>query len=176
MRGTLLLAVCCATLPLALQGAEVYRWIDAQGVVHYSDVPSSDAEKINPGKFLDQSSPDDALPYETRIAQQNFPVVLYVSAGCGGACDRARSLLDQRGIPYTEKTLSTKDDIDSFRKLSGDEIVPTLGLGRSYLKGFQEEHWHGELDIAGYPKIAPYRAPTVDAPAEKPAPNRPDAR
>jgi glutaredoxin len=163
------LSACVAVLSFTVHAAEMYRWVDSNGIVHYSDVPSPDAEKINPGKFSDQAAPGEDLPYGTRIAQQNFPVTLYVGSGCGDTCSQARSLLTKRGIPYTEKTLRTKEEVDAFKKLTGSDMVPTLAVGKTYLKGLQSGQWHGELDIAGYPKIAPYRAPNAEPAVDKPA-------
>jgi len=164
---------------LTVHASDMYRWVDSKGIVHYSDIPAANAEKINPGKFSGQPIPGEDLPYATRIARQNFPVTLYVGAGCGDTCDKARNLLNKRGIPYAEKTLSTKDQIDAFKKQSGSDIVPTLEVGKSYLKGLQSEQWNGELDIAGYPKIAPYRAPVTESAAEnssETATENPDVR
>ncbi len=47
-RGALLLALA---LPTALSAAEVYRWVDAQGVVHYSSVAPRgvEFERVDPG-------------------------------------------------------------------------------------------------------------------------------
>jgi hypothetical protein len=168
------LPACLAVLALnilapTVQAVDMYRWVDSSGIVHYSDMPSADAEKLDPRKFSDQVAPGDDLPYAARIARQNFPVTLYVGAGCVDICNQARSLLNKRGIPYVEKALHTKDEVDAFRKLTGSEIVPTLAVGKSYLKGLLYEQWHSELDNAGYPKIAPYRAPNTEPAAEKPA-------
>ena len=168
MKRIISLLACLAILSLTVHAADLYRWVDSKGIVHYSDMPSPDAEKINPGKFSDQVVPGEDLPYATRIAQQNFPVTLYVGAGCGDSCSRARSLLNKRGIPYAEKTLRTRDEIDAFKKLTGSEMVPTLAVGKSYLQGLEPDRWHGELDIAGYPKIAPYRAPNTEPEPERP--------
>ncbi len=178
MKHTISLSVCLAILSLPVQAADLYRWVDSRGVVHYSDMPSPEAEKIDSRKFSDQVAPGEELPYGTRIAKQNFPVTLYTGNGCGDACDRARSTLTKRGIPYAEKMLRTKDEIDAFKQLTGSEIVPTLAVGTTVLKGFQSEQWHGELDIAGYPKTATYRqriAPPPPAPSTPPAPQSPTA-
>ena len=184
MKRIISLSACLAILSLnilapAVQAADMYRWVDSKGIVHYSDMPSPDAEKLDPRKFSDQAVPDEDLSYGTRIARQNFPVTLYVGAGCVDICNQARSLLNKRGIPYAERALHTKDEVDAFRKLTGSEIVPTLAVGKSYLKGLHSEQWHSELDIAGYPKIAPYRAPNIEPAAKKPAepaPENPDTR
>ena len=97
------------------------------------------------------------MPYETRRAQQNFPVTLYVGESCGELCDLARSLLNKRGIPFSEKLLKTKTEIDAFQKLSGSVNSPTLLVGKTVLSGFSESIWNSELDVTGYPKTASYR-------------------
>lgn len=149
-----------------------YRWIDPSGVVHYSDTPYPGAEKIDSIKSSGDVSPDDNLPYETRQAQQNFPVTLYTADGCGETCDQARSLLNKRGVPYSEKVLRTKQDVAGFKLLSGiNGVVPVLAVGKSFLKGFLDTQWNNELDIAGYPKTAGYRqriAPPPSPPAGEP--------
>jgi hypothetical protein len=168
MKAIILLAACLAIMSLSVQAGELYRWVDSSGVVHYSDMPSADAEKVDVMKSSGEVTPSENLPYETRRAQQNFPVTLYVSKDCGETCDQARSLLKKRGIPFSEKALETKQDIDAFKQLSGiGGVVPVLAVGKNFLKGFLESQWNNELDFAGYPKTAPYRAPS--APSTLPA-------
>jgi glutaredoxin len=100
----------------------------------------------------------DDLPYETRIAQRNFPVTLYVGSVCDEVCNQAHSLLNRRGIPFAEKVLKTSKDIAAYKQLSGmDAFVPALQVGTTFIKGFQESQWNNELDIAGYAKTASYR-------------------
>lgn len=161
MKNIILLPACLAIISSAVQAADLYRWIDSSGTVHYSDVPSVNAEKMDSKKISDVATPNENLPYETRRAKQNFPVTLYVGKNCGEMCDQARSMLNKRGIPFSEKVLQTKQDVEAFRQLSGiDGIVPVLAVGKNFLKGFLETQWNSELDIAGYPKTAPYRAPS----------------
>lgn len=159
MKRSVLLLYCIVLMQSGAQAGEMYRWVDSTGVVHYSDIPPPKAEQIETRKFSSAAGSDEALPYETRRAQQNFPVTLYVAPGCGETCNHARSLLNKRGIPYDEKSLKTKEDVEAFKQLSGIEGVPVLSVGKTYLRGFLAEQWHSELDIAGYPKIPPYRAP-----------------
>ncbi|MDO8263177.1 MAG: glutaredoxin family protein [Gallionella sp.] len=162
-----LLLVCLAIMPLGVRAGEIYRWVEPSGIVHYSDVPNADAERIDTKKSSEADTPGENLPYETLRAQQNFPVTFYVGPGCGETCNQARSLLSKRGIPFTEKSLKTREDVEAFKQLSGIDGVPVLSVGKTYLRGFLAEQWHNELDIAGYPKTPPYRAPgmpsTTDA-------------
>lgn len=158
MKHITLLAACLVLMPLDAQAGELYRWLDSKGVVHYSDMPPPKSEPAETIRFSEAAGYDAALPYETLRAKQNFPVTLYVRSGCGEPCDQARSLLSKRGIPFTEKTLKTKEDAEALKQLSGIEGFPVLAVGNNYLRGFQAEQWQSELDIAGYPKTAPYRA------------------
>lgn len=172
MKRTVLLLCCLAAVPLGGQAGELYRWVDKQGKVHYGDIPPADAARVEPKKLSDSVTQSEYLPYETRHAQQNFPVTLYVAGNCIETCDLARSLLNKRGIPFSEKRLVTREDIDAFKALSGGDSTPTLAVGKTFLKGFLAEQWHSELDIAGYPKTAPYRTPRplpAPAPAGEPA-------
>jgi hypothetical protein len=75
----------------------------------------------------------------------------------------ARSLLTKRGIPFSEKLLKYKEDMEAFKKLSGFYDIPTLSVGKTFLRGFLAEQWSSELDIAGYPKTSSYRAPARPA-------------
>jgi len=165
---------CLACISLFAQAGQLYRWVDNSGKVYYGDVPPVGATDVEVMKSSEGTMSSEYIPYASSKAQQSFPVVLYIAPGCGEQCDQARSLLSKRGIPYSEKELRTKEEIDAFRKLTGSEVVPTLAVGKTILKGFQPEHWQNELDIAGYPKIAPYRAPDITPSSAKPtSPEKP---
>lgn len=165
MKHLLLFTLCLLVCVPAAQAGKLYRWVDSSGKVHYGDAPPPDAAKVETRKFSDAVSGEN-LPYETRRAQQNFPLTLYVADSCKETCEQARSLLRKRGVPFTEKNLVTKEDVEAFRNLSGSDSVPVLSVGRIFLKGFLATQWNNELDVAGYPKSAPYRA--VPAPAKLP--------
>lgn len=167
----LLLALLSITCSI-VQAGELYRWVDSSGKVNYGDVLPAGALQVEVKKFPKDASSNEYLPYEALRAQQNFPVTLYVSEGCGDTCVQARNLLNKRGIPFSEKSLKTNKEIEAFEQSSGfDAFVPTLVVGKNYLKGFEESKWNGQLDVAGYPKTASYRQRTAPAtpPAETPS-------
>ena len=150
-----------AAMLLATAGsaqADTFRWVDKSGKVHYGDVPAEEAAQVEQKKFGVAPEAEDAnLPYATRLARQNFPVTLYVFTDCGTPCQQGRDFLKMRGIPFTEKNLVTQEDMDAFKRKSGIETAPALGVGKDWLKGFEAGQWNSELDIAGYPQSAPYR-------------------
>jgi glutaredoxin len=151
----------------------LYRWTDKDGKVHYGDKPAEGAVKAEQKKFSAASSAgDDDLPYSIRKAKQDFPVTLYSAQNCADLCVQARALLNKRGVPFVEKNLVTQQDIDEFKKKAGGSSIPSLTVGRTLLTGFEAGQWDSELDIAGYPKTAPYgvrpTAPVVAKPVANP--------
>lgn len=163
--GLLLLVIAGA------QAESLFRWVDKDGKVHYGDRPAEDAIGAQQKRFGSQSATgEDELSYGVRKARQDFPVTLYVAANCAELCVQARSLLNKRGIPFAEKSLNTQEDLDAYKKLTGGTSIPALTVGKTVLSGFEAGQWNSELDIAGYPKTAPYGSrPTL------PAPSKPEA-
>lgn len=151
------------------QADSLFRWVDKSGKVHYGDRPAADAVRAEEKKFVAPPVADDEyLAYETRKAKENFPVILYVSDNCGEPCTQSRTFLYKRGIPYTEKNLLTQEDIDAFTVLTGSNSIPTVTIGRTILRGLEAQRWNKELDVAGYPKTAPYGARQPPAAVAKP--------
>jgi hypothetical protein len=146
-----LLAVLCASL---VQAQTAYRWVDAEGKVHYSDrAPPKTARDVQEKK-LSAPAADKELSYATRQAAKNFPVTLYVSPDCGTACKNGRDYLSKRGIPFGEMPVATGEDVEALKKLlgGGDPSVPVLTVGSKVLRGYLQTDWAGLLDAAGYPK------------------------
>jgi len=168
---TLLLTVCLLLVALShVHAASLYKWTDKDGKVHYGDKPAEDAVKAEQKKFsAPVSGGDDDLSYGVRKAKQDFPVTLYAAPNCAEICVQARALLNKRGIPYTEKNLVTKEDFDEFKAKTGGNSIPALTIGKSLVNGFEAGRWNSELDIAGYPKIAPYGTRPLQPAAAKPA-------
>lgn len=172
MKRMILLLACLMAMSPVIRASELYRWVDKSGKVNYGDLPPPDATGVERLKFSGKPAQDEDLPFETRRAMERFPVTLYIADGCGDSCDQAHALLGKRGIPYSEKLLRTKQDIDAFKQLSGIyNVVPVLAVGKEFLKGFSEIQWNSELDIAGYPRTASIRQ--RNAPPVKPEPFTP---
>ncbi len=153
-----------------VQADTLFRWTDKEGKVHYGDRPSEDAVNTERKKFgvPAATDDDDDLSYSTRRAKQDFPVTLYVSKDCGKFCEMARTFLNQRGIPFAEKNLTTKEEGEAFKARTGTNSIPALTVGRTVLSGFEAGQWNSELDNAGYPKSAPYGKRPAQPAAEKP--------
>lgn len=145
------LAVCL----LATSGAQaqLYKSIDPGGHVTYSDTPPPTG-KIVDSKSRTTNTDDDAdtsgLTYQLIQAKKNSPVTLYTSTKCI-PCDDGRILLNNRGVPFLEKTISTNSDIARLKEIAGESQLPFLQIGRDKESGFEATAWNAALSTAGYP-------------------------
>lgn len=164
----------------------IYKIVGPDGQVTFSDMPPSNPgkDKVQPLSVSGQSQPDTRrLPAALREATRKYPVTLYVTHDCP-ACDAGRKLLQERGVPFSERTVNTPADIEAYKKLVGDDLrMPRLALGSTRLSaGFSAESWNNALDAAGYPSknelpkgyaqpaAQPLAPPKVEAPkASEPA-------
>ena len=171
MRFVPLLLVPLSLLLSAPAQAQLYRWVDDSGKVHYSDqVPPSDAKNVQ--KQARSTGPGTAaLPYALQQAVKTFPVTLYASDACKDTCAQARELLNKRGVPYSEVTVVDEVDLAQLKQLSGGHMVPVMTVGREVYKGFEPGIYKTALDSAGYPASS-VLPPGIEArkPAPKPVP------
>ena len=170
-----LLAMALMLPALAAAQVNVYRWVDKDGKVHYSDTPPQDPAKSLTQKRVGGGYAESSqLPYATQLAMKKSPVTLFTGADCGDPCRLGRDLLSKRGIPFTERDAQgNPDDAEALKKLVGAIEVPLLTVGSSKVKGFEEGAWHSALDGAGYPRTAlpgqvPPRPPAAAKKAETP--------
>ncbi len=148
-------ALALALLSAGAIYAQTYRWVDKDGKLHYGDRPPASAGQVRERK-LGVPAADKSLPYGVQQAVANFPVTLYVSPDCGEGCNEGRDYLRQRGIPFSEKSVASKEDVDALKKLAGGEaVVPVLAVGPKNAKGWLKSDWQRLLDAAGYPKGNP---------------------
>jgi len=128
-----------------------YKSIGPDGIVTYSDTPPPPTSRIvNEKKTNVGASTSPALPYEVQTAASKYPVVIYTGDNCS-PCNDARAYLRSRGIPFTEKTVKSDDDIALFRQQSPDGTAPLVTVGSRKSFGFSQAALSSVLDNAGYP-------------------------
>jgi len=135
--------------------AQLYRWTDESGKVHYSDTPPpATAKNVESKKSirLFGAAPAPQHPYALQQALKNFPVTVYTSKECGDPCAKGLAHLKQRGVPYAEKVVVNKSEIDELVKLAGAARVPVMVVGVVVQKDYDARSWNDALDTAGYPK------------------------
>lgn len=156
------IAVCLA-VGACTSSAQIYRWFDEKGRPHAGDTPPPDARNV---EKVDAATPagEPVEPYALQLARKNAPVTLYSTPNCE-LCGKARALLNQRGVPFTE-TVVTEKNVTELVKAVGANAVPSILVGSTVQQGFEESTYQGLLDAAGYPKLGvlPPRAQKEPAP------------
>lgn len=157
-----------ACLLVAPVHAAMYKWVDAQGRVQYTDTPPPpNAKKVEEQRIIRNTIETSGSPYAVREAARRNPVTVWIN-DCGDLCNRAREFLAKRGVPHTLRNPSRLSEQEAWKKVSGgDNAVPLLAIGSGQtLKGFDEAQWHAALDAAGYPRGAPAVKPQAIPPAD----------
>ena len=184
MRARLSIFATLGVMAIASIGADaqqMYRWVDKDGRVHYTqNPPPRDAAKSIEQRRLNPVRPPDGseqIPFSVRQAVENFPVTLFTSPDCPRGCAEARVLLAKRGVPYREVSVTDPASRDVLQKATGDTQVPSMLVGRSVEKGFEEGAFNSVLDTAGYPRTSMFtgKPPVIPSPKPqaKPAPTAP---
>jgi glutaredoxin len=149
---------------------QIFRITGPDGRVTFSDqpprAPSANA-KAAPVVGLPSAGPAGGgagLPFELRQVASRYPVTLYSSPSCA-PCASGRAMLSARGLPFTEKTVTSNDDIEALKRVAGAPSLPFLTIGGQQIKGYSDTEWGQFLDAAGYPKTSQLPANYTQAPA-----------
>ena len=134
--GAIALAALAAAFAATAQ-TNVYRWVDKDGKVHFSDTPPpEEAKSVSQKRMGGGYTEESQLPYATQMAMKRNPVTIYTASGCGNPCDRGRELLSKRGVPFSEKNAGgSQADRDALVKLAGSAEVPLLMIGDNKVRG-----------------------------------------
>jgi len=150
LRPALLAGLLCLA---ALPAWALYKVVAPDGSVTYTDRPptASNARITTLGRNATPVAEGPALPADLRLIAQRYPVTLYTAADCP-PCDAGRQLLQQRGVPFTEKRVLSEDDAVVLERAVGGRTVPGLTIGSQPLRGLSAPDWTAYLDAAGYPR------------------------
>lgn len=118
--------------------AEVYRWVDDNGQVHFDDRGGAGSEKLElevrtvttvTVDYLDDWRLEERAPAADRL-------VMFSTQWCG-YCKKARRYFRNQGIPFTEKDIEASEQARAeYEKLGGTGGVPLIVQGRRTMTGF----------------------------------------
>ena len=113
--------------------AEIYRWVDENGKVHFSDKPSrshsSQEVKLRINTY-------EGVTYDTSSIDVGRKKVVMYSASWCGVCKKAKRYFAEKGIKYTEYDVENNAEAKlAFKKLGG-KGVPIILVGRQRMNGF----------------------------------------
>jgi glutaredoxin len=164
IRAGLVAALLVAVSAGLAAAGEVYRWVDAQGTVHFSDAPPEKGAPVSTHKVPDYKSNEPAAPggalassktaadSAAAPAPKTAPqaavtpkVELYSTTWCS-FCKSARAYFKARGIPITE--YDVEDDeaaLRRFRAMNPGGGVPYAVINGKGIFGFNEEAYDAVL-------------------------------
>ena len=153
----ILFAAICMVLASAAQAQTLYRSVGPDGRVTFSDTPPPSAKSSAvEGGAAPALNSGPSFPYELQQVVNRFPVTLYSGSNCS-PCAAGRNYLTSRGVPFTERTVNSPEDIGALQRLAGEPSLPFLTIGGQQIKGYSDAEWGQFLDAAGY--TARNRAP-----------------
>lgn len=138
---SILVAVLLAALALAAH-AQVYKWTDSTGKVHYGDRPPDDANKQElrirvpsydgPVQVRDWAS---VIRTKTAAAPSTQAITMYSTDWCGH-CKNARTYFAAKGIRFTEVNVETSESGRKEYEALGGGGVPIIQVGGKVMRGF----------------------------------------
>lgn len=138
MRSRLAMLALLGVLVLPAQ-AEIYRWTDAEGRVHYGDNNPGrpDAQAVHP-QVNSYKSVTYKLPPTPAAAAPKAELRLYGTSWCG-YCKKARRYFESKGIPFRD--LDVEKDAAARREFEalGGKGVPVIVRGERRMNGFSED-------------------------------------
>ena len=150
-------AALLALLPALATAQAIYRIVGPDGRVSFSDKPPANSDgkatALSASGRSGNSGISVDLPFELRQAMNRYPITLYTGDDCA-PCNAGRSMLNNRGIPFSERTIKTANDAEAFKAISREQSLPVLTIGGQQLKGFSAPEWSQYLDVAGYPQAS----------------------
>jgi len=131
----LVLVLWC--ISMAPVSAEIFKWTDDSGKVHFGDSPprAHQVEKIE--VKINSYTSSEIVPFEASVSvdTRQGKVVMYSTVWCG-YCKKARRYFKENGIPFKEyDTETTKKGRDDYKKLKGTG-VPIILVGKKRMNGF----------------------------------------
>ncbi len=162
------LAFLVLVLVSGTSSAEIFRWVDEKGVVHFSDAPTESISETSEEEEVSSPDPnpeDNSRPAtETRTitldpdffdlldeseeepAAVNAPAVeIYETSWCG-YCKKAKNFFRSRGIKF--KTYDIEKDNAAARRmmaLTRRRAVPFVVINGQPIQGYSEQAYEQAL-------------------------------
>ena len=122
--------------------AEIYKHVDKNGRVHFSDRPSAKqkSEKLRVRKINSIKGPAVVTKQREETVSKKDKIIMYSAEWCG-VCKRAKRYFKANNIPFREY------DIDKSRKAKREFLklqgkgVPLILVGDYIMAGFNQKYF-----------------------------------
>ena len=122
--------------------AEVYKYVDKNGQVHFTDRRSAkeNSERVKLPPINSIKSPK--ITQRNRASGNNIPgrqqpIVMYSAEWCG-VCKKAKKYFNARRMPYTELDIDKNKQARREFQVLGGKGVPLILVGDYRMAGFDQ--------------------------------------
>ena len=136
---TRLMILLAPLLPAAGLHAEIYKWVDEQGQIHYSDQKPEDrpVTEIPVETRSYQGVSYGTVEVDTRKDAPGSRVVMLSASWCG-SCKKAKQYFRRNGIPFLEYDIEKSSRGKRLYEQLGATGVPVILVGKKRMNGFSE--------------------------------------
>lgn len=129
--------------------AAIYRWMDADGRIFYSDSPPKQGNAKSVKLQSNTVAPVVPVPKSKPAAVAGEKVTLYTTTWCG-YCKKARAYLNSRNIPFDDVDVEATDrGRREYREMGGNG-VPVIFVGSRRMDGYDQGGLQDMLKAAGW--------------------------
>ena len=157
-----ILAFLTLLLTMGTTSAEIYKWVDEEGVVHFSDSGPQDVSEINDPEEKPSAVPEhrENIPSETDNHKVGLPsdffdildesseeadisddptVEIYVTSWCT-YCNAAKKFFRSRGIEFSVYDIEkNKSAARRMRAMTNKRAVPFVVINGYGIQGYSEQ-------------------------------------
>jgi len=112
--------------------AEIYKSVDENGRVIFTDKPSAKAEQV---EVIINSVEGPATVSNVDTGYSGSSVVMYSTEWCG-VCKKAKQYMSDNGIKYKEYDIEKNSNAKRKFKRLGGRGVPLIVVGKQTMSGF----------------------------------------
>jgi len=144
-----IIALCALLACLPAEAQQVYRWVDGNGRVQYSDKPPPGVKAAAVQSRINSYSGAPTVSGSASAGATRPEIKMYVTEWCG-YCKQARAYFSRQGIRHTEldveKSAAARAE---YQQLQG-RGVPVILVGTQRMNGYSEDRLAQMLKSAGY--------------------------
>jgi glutaredoxin len=164
MNQSLFSLICIFTLFFCIPSthAEVFKWVDANGQIHYSDKKPEQQKtetikikshyqtpvtEVNVNQAVDLNDRIQTEKTAKTTYKKKHTVTMYAASWCS-ICKQARAYFKKNNIRYTEYDIEKNVNAQKRYAKLGSVGVPLMVANQKQMQGFsvaQFERWYGSL-------------------------------
>ena len=152
----IILTIIFSAFCINISHAEIYKWVDEAGNVHFSDTPvNNNAEKLNiyvtppsetPTATTRSTAKTDSFKVSKPKTTKNKKVVMYGTDWCG-YCKKARKYFNNNGISFVEYDVEKLPSrMREFKKLGGTGYPLILIGNKQKMHGFNAANFENRYN------------------------------